>query len=394
MRPLKFRKLSTPLLIIGDNPAFLGGLSRIGRDIATLACTMPEFRIGYLGRGCGNTRRFPFVTYNFPEGDNWGENRIEGVWKDFSNGVDGVILTTDDLSRRGWFANPPMYGTLANFLGEGRSFQKWAYTPLDSCGPNGSTLGVETRMTAMGYDRILTPSEWGRDVLIRSGRPDADWLPHGLFMDVFAIDPKPHEKIGWNPDDVHVGFVASNQARKDFPVAFETAAHLKEKYGNRFHLWVHTDTPVRYWNIYALAADYGVNSCLILTTDMNDAELALRYAACDCTILPSAGEGFGYTIAESLACGTACVVTDYAAGQEIVEESCRVKPVTFRVDTIYNVQRAVLSGWGFAAAAYGQIEEKRKDREYRSEQLRESVAHLRWERLKYPWMKWLRQGLK
>ncbi len=387
------KPLSNPILLIGDNPALHGGLSRIGRDLAMLLCTMGEFRVGYLARSCGNNRRFPFITYDFHESEGWGQRQIESTWSDFSNGENGIILTTDDMSRRGWFANPPMYGNLGNFLGEGRTFQKWGYTPVDSYGPNSHSLGVETAATSRGYDRIMAASEWGCQVLRNSGNPNADWLPHGIDMRMFAPDMKAGKKLGADPNTICVGAVMANQSRKDFPVAFETAALLKKHYGNRFRFWLHTDVLIRHWNVYALAADYGVGDCLEVTQQCNDEELALRYSACDCTILPSGGEGFGYPIAESLACGTACVVTDYAAGQELVPEECRVKPVAMRLDTPFNVQRAVLSGYGFANAAIAQIEKKRADAEYRSEEMRNGVIHLDWQRLKYPWMAWFRAGL-
>ena len=57
-------------------------------------------------------------------------------------------------------------------------------------------------------------------------------------------------------------------------------------------------------------------------------------------------------------------------------------------------RRAVLSGYGFAAAAKGQIEAKRLDWSGRSEELAEMVDHLQWDRLKTVWIKWLLQGLR
>jgi len=355
---------------------------------------MPEFRAAVLGRGCGDLRTLPFKTYNFPEEEGWGQGRIESVWNDFSGGEHGIIMTTDDLSRRGWFANPAQYGSLANFLGEGRSFRKWGYTPVDSTGPDGHSLGVEMREAALGYDRLLAASEWGRNVLRNSGRADADWLPHGIDHKTFSPDLKAKAKLGWKENEVWVGMNAANQPRKDFPVAFHAISLLKQKYGNRLHFWQHTDLPVRAWNIYALASDYGIGDCMEVTMQATDEELALRYSACDCTILPSGGEGFSYTTAESMACGTAQIVADYAAAQELVEEDCRVKPVAMRLDSPHNVMRAVLSGHGFANAAAVQIERKRQDAEYRGEELRESVRHLGWDRLRVVWERWIRQGLK
>ncbi len=390
-----FKRLSNPIMLVGDNPSFPGGLSRIGLDLATLLCTLPQFRVSYLARGCGNNRRFPFTMYDFDESGNWGERHIESAWNDFSGGDFGIIMTTDDLSRRGWFSNPKMYGPLATFLGSGRQFQKWAYTPLDSTGPDGVNLGIEMRQSAAGYDRLLSPSEWGRDVLIRSGFPDADFIPHGVFMqDKFRPIENAKSLLGLKEEQVILGVNMSNQSRKDWPTAFECIAVLRQEYGNKLRALLHVDVMIRHWNLYALATDYGVQDCIEVTSELSDDQLALRYSACDCTILPSAAEGFGYPIAESMACGTACVVTDYAAGQELVPEECRVRPVTYRVDTIHNVRRAVLSGYGFAAAAKGQIEAKRKDWTGRAEELREQVLHLDWQSLKTVWQRWFLAGLK
>lgn len=402
---MKFKPLSNPILLISDNPALYGGLSRMGRDLATLLCTLPQFRVGYLGRGIGNKRKFPFTLYDFPESGQWGENFIKGAWEDFADDDYGVIITLDDPSRRHWLANPVgLPEDLAKFLGPGRNFQKWGYFPIDSTGINGKSLSMMGRDCIAHYDRVLAASEWGCNVLKAGGRQDADWLPHGIWQDKFKVRSIHSQsnmagfvaksEVGWNLNHIHVGCVMANQSRKDYPAAFECFAALKAEYGNRFQAWLHTNTMFHYWNVQALAVEYGVGDCIEVTFNLNDDQLALRYSACDCTILPSAGEGFGFPIGESLSCGTACVVTDYAAGPELVEESCRVRPMAYRVDTQHNVVRAVLSGYAFAQAAKGQIEEKCRDWAYRSEQLADSVRHLQWPLLKHVWSRWLLDGLK
>ena len=219
-------------------------------------------------------------------------------------------------------------------------------------------------------------------------------MPHGIWMDKFHPHANPRPLIGWRDDSIIVGCNMANQARKDFPVAFECAQILKADFGNRFKFWLHTDEMVRYWSVYALATDYGVADCLEVTMELTDEQLAQRYSACDATILPSACEGFGLPIAESMACGTPCVVTDYAAGQELVEDDCKVPPVAFRIDTINNVRRAVLSGWGFASRAKAQIERKRGDIVGTQEAMLALTDHLGWEKLKYPWLRWFREGLR
>ena len=355
---------------------------------------MPEFRCGVLGRGGVAKRSFPWFQANFPEIHQWGEEYLPHVWKDFSNGQDGIIMSLWDASRQLYFGRPEtLRPDLAKFLGPGRNFAKWGYFPIDSTGPDEVHLPIESAQAVMGYDRVLAASEWGRDVL--SGhRQDADWIPHMIWTKTFRPVENARTFLGIDSNAIVVGVNMANQARKDWPVAFEAAAILKRTYGNRLRLWFHSDMMIRHYNLYALAHEYGVADCLEVTLEKTDKELALRYSACDVTMLPSAGEGWGFPIAESLACGVGCIVTDYAAGQELVFEEHRVMPVTYKIDTIHCVRRAVLSGWSFARAAEEEIERRLKDPVGHIQRMVERVAHLDAEKLKYVWMRWLREGLQ
>jgi glycosyltransferase involved in cell wall biosynthesis len=395
---LSFPKLNCPILLISDAPDHLTGLARIGRDLASFLCTLPQFRVGYLGLDGVGSRRFPWVQYSFPSYAGFGDAHIEEVWRDFSRGENGIIMSLWDVSRMGWFARPDlcpeMKPSLKSFLGESRTFEKWGYFPVDSTGPDGSRLPLSMAAATAGYDRVLTASEWGRDVVERSIGRETDWIPHGIWTRTFHPIESAKQMLGWPDERVTVGCNMTNQARKDWPVAFETIAILRGVYGDRLHFWAHTDALTRYWNLVSLAADYGVADVTEITMDLTDEQLALRYSACDVTILPSAGEGFGYPIVESLACGTACAVTGYGAGPELVDSSCWVQPDAYRVDSVHNVQRAVISGRVFADQAQYQIDKKREDWDYRSHALAEIVAHLDWNLLKNVWSKWFLSGLE
>jgi glycosyltransferase involved in cell wall biosynthesis len=242
------------------------------------------------------------------------------------------------------------------------------------------------------YDRVLASSEWGAKILVNGGRLDTDWLPHGIWRDKFHIRGDAKSLIG-QKHGVLVGCVMANQQRKDYPVAFRCLGELRRDYGNNFNAWVHTDELIRYWNLPALAAEYGLGDCLEVTMDLTDEQLALRYSACDCTILPSGGEGFGFPIAESLACGTSCIVSDYAGGAELVPPPCRSKPVAYKVEGPHSVLRPVLDGQDFALLAKYQIEVKRDDRDHTAKDIAQTVDHLSWDNLRYEWTKWLVEGL-
>jgi glycosyltransferase involved in cell wall biosynthesis len=364
----------------------------MGRDLATLCCTMPEFRVGYLGRGLGQMRKLPFMLYDYPESGQWGETVIQHAWDDFSGGENGIIMTLDDISRRTWFADPiGLPRDLQEFLGPHRNFQKWGYFPVDSTGPDGKTLSYRSHAALGQYDRVLGASEWSVSVLSPSCT-EVDWMPHGIFGEKFYPVFGARDMVGG--PEIWVGCVMANQSRKDFPVMCDCFTLLKKHYKNTIKFWIHMDEQIRYWNLPALLWDYGLTPYVTVTQNLSDEQLALWYSACACTILPSAGEGFGYPIAESLACGTACIVTDYAAGPELVSDLCAVPPTAYRVDTVHNCLRAVLFSPTFVEAAITQIDKKLNDWEHRAKELAASVEHLDWTKLQVQWKKWLLRGLK
>lgn len=383
-------------MLVSDSPELLTGLGRVCRDLAGLLCSMEgRFRVAVAGMGGSGRRKFCWTQYSFPDNGQFGCDVIPQFWNDFAGNEPGIIMSLWDLSRMMYFGQPQgLPEPLARFYGAGRNFLKVGYVPVDSTGPDEFGLPRGTHATALGYDRLLAASEWGAGVLNYTlRRPDIDWIPHMVWTDKFRPIPNAKNLLGWSGDNVYLGANMANQSRKDWPVAFECAALLKRDFGNRFRFWFHTDVLVRYWSAYELAADYDIQDCMEITTELTDDQLALRYSACDCTILPSASEGFGLPIAESMACGTPCVVTDYAAGQELVEADCRVFPVAYRVDTIHAVRRAVLSAYGFASRAKAQIENKQNDWIGTTEKMVARVSHLDANKLQYPWRKWFLEGI-
>ena len=395
----RFKSLGNPILLLSDSPESLTGLGRVCRDLASLLCTLPQFRVATLGRGAVGRSKFPWQQYSYPESTGqWGEDYLAKVCEDFFRGDWGIVLSNWDVSRLGWLTDPSrLPEPYRTAYGPDRQWSLWGYIPVDANGPVAPAYGTEMSVGLKGYDRLIAASEWGQGVLRESGRLDANWIPHGIWMQTFKSfsgHPKDSKDLlGWQ-DKIVLGCNMANQARKDWPIAFECAARLKATYGNQFLFWAHTNVEINYWNLYALAADYGMSQHTTLSKDLNDEQLAFRYSACECTILPSAGEGFGYPIAESMACGTPCVVTNYASGQELVNEDCRVDPVAYRVDTQYNLQRAVLQAIQFRLCVGNQMEKKRLDWAGYGQTMREKVAHLDWPKLGDVWKKWFVEGVK
>jgi len=123
---------------------------------------------------------------------------------------------------------------------------------------------------------------------------------------------------------------------------------------------------------------------------LTDKSMSYMYSACDVTMLPSLGEGFGYPIVESLACGTPCVHGNYAGGAELIpNQSWLVDPITYRYETRNNCKRPVFNPQDWADAAFRILQEEKP-----AEFCRASVQYLDWKVLKEAWVKWFKGGLK
>jgi glycosyltransferase involved in cell wall biosynthesis len=177
----------------------------------------------------------------------------------------------------------------------------------------------------------------------------------------------------------------ANQERKYWPLAIEAASKLDA------WLWVHSDLMRYYWDIEALAIEYGMAKKIIweggevLGREFTDEELALRYSSLDALIIVSGGEGFCYPVAEAMSCGTPVVTGAYGAQAELVGEPLAAPSGLF-VHTIHNVVRASYRAESVLAVAQKVIGSDRKWWAGRAE-------HLDWTKLGRVWKKWFRRGL-
>lgn len=382
--------MQTPLLILSDSPDLQSGLARISRDIAAVACTMSEYRVGILGRGGHGTRRIGVAQYNYPDFRGFGEYDIRSAWQDFAGDKEGIILCVWDATRVHWLSRPrPEMGALADWLAR-RPFKLAIYAPVDATGPNDRLTALATDSLS-GFDHVLAYTEWGAGVISRSLGRRVDWMPHGYNGDLFQPRERKAARIamGFQQKNTVIGMVATNQARKDWGTAVAAICALRNKNtGVRF--WMHTDVMERShaWNLQALIADYGIGDIVkvTMTGELNDEVLSYFYSACDATILPSS-EGFGYPIVESLACGTPCVHGNYGGGAELLPWNLCVNPFTYRLEGIHNNVRPVYrpEDW---------VERIEDAVNYERAKCQDLVKHLRWEVLAEQWKKALRKLLE
>ena len=146
-----------------------------------------------------------------------------------------------------------------------------------------------------------------------------------------------------------------------------------------------------------LVEDCGLAKRVTVSTDiLSDRQLALIYQACDVTIAPGLGEGFGYPIVESLAAGVPVVHGEFGGGAELVPKiEWRFPMRERRLESVYALQRPVFKAEDVANA----IERVWAWRDAVGAQTaaaycRGSVAHLEWRTLWPRWYQWVRQGLE
>jgi glycosyltransferase involved in cell wall biosynthesis len=155
--------------------------------------------------------------------------------------------------------------------------------------------------------------------------------------------------------------------------------------------WWHVDTLIRHWSIPALLADYRLEGKVDVTLPpLDDRQLAAHYRQCSVTLHPGLGEGFGYPIFESLACGVPALHGCYAGGASIME-TCGLGdyliPVnSWRLDTQQNCLRPVYRAEDWVAKIELLLP-------LTHTLLSTSVAHLDWQALGPRWLRWFTDGI-
>lgn len=380
------------LLFLGDAVSAFSGLSRITRDLATRVHTYLDdvYEVATVGYGGNGSKSLPWQQYHLHDINNWLVPELPAVWSDFIDEDEGILMAVWDLSRLYWLGMPQTCPVpyLRKWVEEGRKSGKlklWTYHAIDAEGPNGK-LSTRIAETMKGFDRVLDYSDFSSRI---TGNPDH--LPHGI--DTTAFYPHDHKEarqgfmkngfIGLREDSLLIGIVATNQARKNWQLGMETCRILLDR-GHDVRLWAHVDVLQRYWDIGNLIADYGLMGRVAVTTKrFTDEEMAWLYSACDIT-LGIAPEGFGYPIAESLACSVPCVVGSYGAQAEFVPTHMQVKPIDFYYEGAFCSKRPLhhAAKWADRVLSLRGARDKSL--------LPETVE---WESLWPRWAQWFREGL-
>ena len=176
--------------------------------------------------------------------------------------------------------------------------------------------------------RTIAMSRFGQEAL-REQKVASTYIPHAISR---AFTPLPQARGEMNlPEDAFlVLVVAANKGvapcRKSFPELLAAFAAFARDHDDAY-LYLHTDATASGGYPIQWAIDqYAIPHERIRTTEpltyrtglMDDAAMAKLYSTANVLLAPSMGEGFGIPVAESMACGTPAIVTDFSAQPEIV----------------------------------------------------------------------------
>jgi glycosyltransferase involved in cell wall biosynthesis len=401
MQPPSYPNLPCPILIYSDAPSAPTGLGRICRDLATrIATHLPDhFRVATVGYGGAGSRSLSFQQYSWVRRDDNVIIELPEIWKDFAGTQKGILLSIVDASRLLWLADPRYCPNpvLAAFVKDA-PFAKWLYAPIDATGPHNALTPV-LGYTIRKFDRYLTYSAWAAGIVDRTLETTGTaWLPHGIDTSTFRPRSRSGARHGFGqrlglqddagklltiPDDeLFIGIVATNQPRKDFGMAIAACAEVARV--RKVRLWLHTDVLDRHWSLPTLLQDYGLmDNAIVTTLNFSDELMSWAYSACDVTLGIGLGEGYGYPIAESLACGTPCIHGHYG-GAEYVPSPFLVEPVAYRLEGVYGSVRPVFrpEDWALKILEIAEARTRCTLPEY-----------LAWEVLWPRWSEWLLKGV-
>jgi glycosyltransferase involved in cell wall biosynthesis len=394
-----------PFLILSDAPTSGTGLGRITRDLASrISLHMSDvLEVGTLGYGGSYSKALPFSQYSIVMQD-WVVQNLPEVWADFSGNKPGILFVIWDSSRVLWLSRPENCpdSRLREWL-QTKPFRLFTYSPIDATGPHDRLTAI-LRHTLEGFDRVLAYSKWSADILDRTfaanGTVQApiEHLPHGIDKSMFYPRPRVQARHGFGhrigakdrkgrplsiPDDaLFVGIVATNQARKDFGLGVQVVAELAKE--RNVMLWIHTDILERNWSIPALLNDFGLlDKTVVSVIELSDDQMAWCLSACDVTLGVGLGEGFGFPIFESLACGTPCIHGNYGGAAEHIPYELQIAPLAYRTEGVYNCIRPV----------FGTLRWKEVIESLNLKTAYALPAELDWNNLWPRWEKWLREGI-
>lgn len=180
-------------------------------------------------------------------------------------------------------------------------------------------------------DLIVVNSHAGFDFAARNGFPQDKMvvIPNGIDTERFVPDRLLRDKLrtewGVGPTETLIGLVARLDPMKDHPTFLRAAAFFAREHPHVRFVCVGDGAASYREQLQALSRELGLAECLRWVGFRDD--IAAVYNSLDLACSSSLfGEGFSNAIAEAMACGVPCVVTDVGDSAAIVGTTGEVVP--------------------------------------------------------------------
>lgn len=145
-----------------------------------------------------------------------------------------------------------------------------------------------------------------------------------------------------DPETFVILTVADNQERKNLSAAMEMVAGYAKFNKNYRYILVTREHSSVGWALRDLAVSLGISdNFMVFERGLSFKQMWSLYAASDCFLLTSKGEGLGMPVLESMACGVPVVGTKCGAIIEHIEHGAGmlIEPAFVHIDTYGNANR-------------------------------------------------------
>lgn len=178
------------------------------------------------------------------------------------------------------------------------------------------------RLLSHFADLIIVNSHAGQGCYLSQGFPTETMLviPNGIDTEQFKPDQKAGIKVrtalGISEDTFLIGLVGRLDPRKDHSIFLESAARLCEERQNVKFICVGTGPEDYRQELQQLTNELAISERVIWPGAYSD--MSAMFNALDILVSASYTEGFSNVIAEAMACGVPCVVTNVGDSAWIV----------------------------------------------------------------------------
>ena len=207
-----------------------------------------------------------------------------------------------------------------------------SYVDLSHYGLLYRLISFSERVLSNYVDTIICNSKSGKRYAEAQGFPSRKIkvIPNGIDVDKFSPNILHRRKIReeWNIDEDQflIGIVGRIDPMKDFETFLRAVAIISNQQANIRFVCVGGSS---YNNIYdssmkQLSSSLGLDEKVLWSPSRLDIEYV--YNGLDLLVSSSYGESFPNVVAESMACGTPCIVTDVGDSAHIVGDCGTVVP--------------------------------------------------------------------